>query len=142
MAENPKNTPPQEQPDKIDYHWIKTESYQTTHVDGAIGAVSPNGKMINMAVYVERWPLPRQTTHPVIKGTVQPGELARIQREGIVREIAVNLTFDESTARSLVDWLNEKIEQIEKLGEVKKLKRPKARRTKANVKSAKKRVSR
>lgn len=98
----------------INFYYIKNESYKTVHVDGAIGGISPKGKLINMAVYSERLPIPRQTTNQVLNGIVQTGvETGRIQRDGIIREVETNLVFDVETAQALADWLKEKITDIE-----------------------------
>ena len=100
---------------EIEFYYIKNNSYKTVHVDGAIGGISPKGKLINMAVYSERLPIPRQTTNQVLNGIVQANnETGRIQRDGIIREVETNLVFDIETAQALVDWLEDKISVVQK----------------------------
>ena len=101
-------------PTEIDFHWIKNASYRTVHVDGAFGGLSPKGDYINMSLFTERWPIPRQTTHAVIGGQIDSKNIKeRIGVEGIVREVEINLVFDSRTAQSMVDWLKLKIKDAQ-----------------------------
>lgn len=99
----------------IDFHNIKSNSFRNIHVDGAFGGVSPRGQHINMTIFSERWPVPTQMTHRIDEDGSLGEELAekRATRRGIVRELEANLVFDVETAKRLVQWLAEKIQQAE-----------------------------
>ena len=116
-SDSQESTNPLPNRDSIDFHWLKEDSYRTVHVDGAVGGVSPTGKMIHMALYSERWPIPTVTSHKLVNGALDPSEIpgTRIQRDGIIREISTNLVFDEVTARNLVSWLQQRLEQLEQM---------------------------
>jgi len=101
--------------DSLAFHWIKTSDFRTVHVDGAFGGLAPKGRLIHMAVYSERWPIPRQTEYESKDGRVDfAKEVSRIVREGIVREVEVNLVFDVETAESMVVWLTQRIKDAKK----------------------------
>lgn len=99
----------------IDFHHIKSNAFRTIHVDGAFGGVSPRGSLINMTLFNERWPVPTQITHAIDKDGAVGEELKerRATRRGVVRELEANLVFDVETAKRLVQWLLDKIQQAE-----------------------------
>ena len=48
----------------IRFHFIKAEQFRNIHVDGAHGGVTPKG-LIQVAIYNERVPIPREVVHTV-----------------------------------------------------------------------------
>ncbi len=106
---------PQEQPDQVRFHYLKSDFFRVLHVDGVHGGISPRGQ-IQMAVFNERLPIPQQSVYKLVDGGLGE-EISdeRIQKEGIIREVEAELLMSVDTARSLVAWLKEKIELIEKL---------------------------
>ena len=90
-----------------------TESHfrRVIHVDGAWGAVTPQYN-IHMALYSEKWGLPRGTTI----GPNESGELKDFPRDvpmEIEREVEVNVIMDQRAAIFLRDWLSEKIDDLQ-----------------------------
>lgn len=100
-----------EQPDRIEFHYLKSPQYRTIHVDGAWGGVTPRGN-VAVSLYSERSPIPRR-----VDFQLQPdGSLKEVDREGrkgYVRELEVGLVFNEITARAFHDWLKLRLDEIE-----------------------------
>jgi hypothetical protein len=99
------------EPNHVTFSFIKSGGFRVVHVDGAIGGVTPRG-YIHCAVFSERAAIPREAT-----STVQPdGSLGPLQvteaRPGIVRELEVDLLFDEQMAGQLYEWLGRQLEQL------------------------------
>jgi hypothetical protein len=114
MAEEVKKGPPGIDLDegRIRFDFIKSNHFRVIHVEGVFGGNSPRG-LINMAVFNERWPIPKQTTHEYTEG--RPGkEIERASRDAIVREVEAQLVMDVRTAKSICKWLQGKIDNIEK----------------------------
>ena len=105
MSEQIKNT--------INYHFIKSNGFRVVHCDGMWGGVTPRG-YITMSIFSERWPLPQKTTHKVLDGGHIDAEIKRDLKDGIVREVDVEVILDLGTAESMVTWLQEHISTLKK----------------------------
>lgn len=103
-----------ELPKNFDFHFIKSNSFRVVHCDGVWGGTTPRG-YITMSVYSERSPLPRKVTHHVTEEGIIGDEIIerRECREGIVREVDVEMILDLDMAKSLVRWLGGHIEFLE-----------------------------
>jgi len=101
-------------PQSVTFHLIKSPAFRTVHADGVWGGVTPRGG-INIGFFSERGPFPRQVTYGVeATGRLGPEDAnARVQRDGPVREIEVNVVLDLTLAKSLRAWLDEKILELE-----------------------------
>jgi hypothetical protein len=102
-----------ETPQTISFYYLKTPDYRQIFVDGAVGGLTPKG-LIHMAVYSEHVAVPQKTVQAFEKnGTLGP-ELQdqRVSREGIVRDLAAALIFDEATAHQLIDWLQLRLSDL------------------------------
>jgi hypothetical protein len=107
-GETPEN-PPIEQP-RVRFHYIKSPEFRTIHADGGIGGPTPGGQF-HLALYAERFPIPTLTEHEARpEGPGPEIREARVARDGIVRELQVDVVFDYRTAQSLLKWLQERIE--------------------------------
>jgi hypothetical protein len=107
----PKNT---EQENRLRFHYIKSNLFRTIHCDGAVGAISPRQPAIEVAFYSERIPIPQVTAHKFDMKTGQVSEeveTERVVRDGLVREVEVNIVLDIEGAERLVEWLNGKINE-------------------------------
>ena len=101
---------------KITFHYIKSNQFRVIHVDGVHGGPSPRGQL-QMAFFNERLPIPQQVTHTVDEARELGPEVLdeRIGKEGIVREVEVELLLNLDVAKSIHKWLGDKIGQVEKL---------------------------
>jgi hypothetical protein len=113
---NIKMAPPgyDEEAKRIKFDFIKGNYFRVIHVDGVYGGFSPQG-LFQMAVWNERWPIPRQTIHEISPngqlGKEIPDE--RTTRNAVVREVEAQLVMDISQAKNMLEWLKEKIEAYE-----------------------------
>ena len=46
---------------EVTFHFIKSQTYATYHVDGAYGGLTPRG-LVSVALYNERFPIPKTQT--------------------------------------------------------------------------------
>lgn len=102
-------------PESITFHYLKTQNFRTIHADGVIGNITPAG-YIHMAVYTERPAIPQEMIQKVnpdgTLGEVIPEKT--IVRDGIVREMDVDVLMSVAAAKSIKSWLEDKIKDIEK----------------------------
>lgn len=99
-------------PDKITFHYLKGPDFRTIHVDGAIGGLTPNGHL-HIAFYAERVAIPQTTTQPINPDGTLGDEIARESKEGVVRQMETDIIVNESTARNIKVWLDQKLEEFE-----------------------------
>lgn len=117
MEQHPKQTNGEGTGDiQVKFHYIKSAQFRTIHADGAIGSVTPAG-LIHMAIYNERAPIPRETTHLV----TADGRLSdvihdkTVSRSGIVREMDVDVIMSVPAAKEMAKWLGDQINKLEQL---------------------------
>lgn len=103
-------------PENISFHYLKTSSYKTLHVDGIFGGPTPNGN-IYMELFVERAPTPQEVTHQVNKDGTLGKEIKRKGKTGLIREIEAGIVFDLATAEKIQMWLAAKIEVLKTVRE-------------------------
>lgn len=94
---------------------IKNSNYRQIHVDGALGGVTPTGK-ININFFAQRNAIPKATEYQIegvslLKAVRNSAE----SLEGIVREFEFGVYMDIDTCTSLRDFLNKKIEEHKKI---------------------------
>jgi hypothetical protein len=105
-----------EQPPQVRFDFIKSNAFRVVHADGIWGGPTPNGLLL-MAFFNERVSIPTQVTHAVKPdGSLGP-ETERIRRSAIVREVEVAVMLNPHVARSIRDWLTDKLEKLEKMTE-------------------------
>lgn len=95
----------------IDY--IKSNAFRVVHADGAVGGLNPRGNL-HISFYNERMPIPQQVTHSV-EGRALKEEIGRVQRDAVVREVEVDVHMTVGNAKSLVTWLQGKIDEYERV---------------------------
>lgn len=100
-------------PKSIRFHYIKSPQFSTIHADGAIGGPTPRGGL-HVAFYAERMPIPTQVEHDLgSDGKLgEEKESSRIVRDGVVRELEVDVIMDLDTAQSLHAWLGNNLKMI------------------------------
>ena len=111
-------------PESITFHYLKAQNFRTIHADGVIGNITPAGH-IHMAVYSERPAIPQEMIHKVnpdgTLGEVIPEKT--IVRDGIVREMDVDVLMNVAVAKNIKSWLEERIIDIENRNSLLKQKR-------------------
>jgi hypothetical protein len=129
MSDETSDPPQGRLPTRLLYHWIKSTLFRVVHADGAWGGISPRGTL-HFAVYNERNAIPQVTSRPIkqIGESFEAGaETTVAAREGLVREIEVEVIMDYQTAVEFHQWLTTKIDQLRQINlEVSKLNRKKS----------------
>lgn len=100
-------------PSSIDFYYIKSNSFRVVHGDGVWGGTTPRG-YIAINFFSERSPIPQKLTHEITP-TGLGDETGREWREGIIREVEVEVLVDLDTAKSLIPWLEGHISALEEI---------------------------
>lgn len=99
----------------FDTHYVKNNDFRTVFTSGIFGGVTPSG-LINMNFFSDRAPIPKRITFEVDPKAGQlNNEVERDSKEGVVREVHFGMLIDINTAKSVVEWLNQKIAHLENL---------------------------
>ena len=99
-------------PDALEAYYQKSNFFRVVHADGVYGGAGPRGNL-NLAFFSERAVLPKRTRIPLVNGV--PGAEHVIEsKEGILREIEVNVTMDFATAVGFHAWLGKQIDDLSK----------------------------
>ena len=107
-------------PSRLLFHWIKSGHFRVVHADGAYGGISSRG-YLQFALYNERAAIPRVSEREVKvseDGSISAGpERTTESREGLVREVEVEVMMDYRTALEFFEWFKQKIEIMQKMRE-------------------------
>ena len=97
------------------FDYLKSAHFRVIYATGAIGGLTPEGN-IHFALYNERSAIPRQVAHPLDDTGTLGEEIPdrRVSREGIVREVEVDVILSRQAAEGLVSWLQGKIDELKK----------------------------
>lgn len=103
---------------RVAFDYIKSPHFRTIVAEGIFGGISPRGR-INMAIWNERWPIPKQSVQEIGKKNELGKEIIeeRVSRDAVIREVDVMLSLDVTTAIQMRDWLNDKLGDIDSLTE-------------------------
>ena len=114
-AQDPRNSVPADQPKTIDFHYLKAPDFRSVHIDGAIGGLTSKG-FLHMALFAERSAIPRKVAYNVLPGGKLGDEIegSRESKQGIIREMEIDLIMNEETAIELRIWLDQNLEEFEK----------------------------
>jgi len=99
---------------QIQFHYVKSNTFKTSHADGIFGGITPRGE-ININFFAERFPIPQITTHEVLDELNVGKEIARESKDGIIRELECGITINVDNAKIISAWLSQKIQEIESL---------------------------
>lgn len=101
---------------KITVHNKISSNFRQLHVDGAWGGVTPRGQ-INLNFYAERTPIPKSTDFEITDGGTVGNVLGHSEdsKQGFLREFEVGIYMDLNAAKSLAQFLNGKVAELEKL---------------------------
>ena|SRR5258708_3293381 len=104
---------PQSEHLRIEY--IKSNLFRVVHADGAFGGISPRLDLF-ITFYSERFPIPKVLTYEMTPSgaTGQEIQSERETKAGVIREVEIGVMLDLLTAKSLAEWLNGKIAELEK----------------------------
>ena len=97
---------------KITFHYIKADNFHSILSSGVIGGVTVNS-LIDMNFFSDRVTIPQSLTFEVEQSGNIGQELNRETKEGTVREVQFGVLMDIPTAKSLIEWLVNKVDIIE-----------------------------
>lgn len=102
---------------RFEVHFIKSQYFRVVHADGAWGGMT-NAGFINMTLYSERPAIPQRIVHelaPLDNARFRlGGELERIGKEGVIRELEVSVMLTKEAATALVEWLGKQLLEAER----------------------------
>jgi hypothetical protein len=92
----------------ITFHYIKSNLFRVAPVHGMWGGPTGHGD-ITVSFFNERAPIPQEMALEVNENGTLGKELRRVSKQGVVREVEIELVMSTSTAETLCAWLQEKI---------------------------------
>jgi hypothetical protein len=100
---------------KITVHNKISPLYKEMHVDGAFGGITPRG-FINLSFYAERAPIPKSTEFEITESGTVGKQIAHSpdSKTGILREFEMGIYMDLNAAKSLLDFLTARVNDLEK----------------------------
>jgi hypothetical protein len=98
----------------IKFFYLKSPNFRVVHVDGGLGGVTPRG-LIHLAVYSERPAIPQTQTLAISPEGKLGEQLGAESKEGIVRDVDVDLMMTKQTAIEIRDWLDGRIKELTEL---------------------------
>lgn len=113
MGESGSPSPPPQ--NEVEFHYIKAAGFRVIHADGVWGGPTPRG-YISMSFFSERIPIPRRLVYEVPKSGIIAGNAPPKETEtkqGIIREVEADIMVDLETAKSMLVWLQEKVDALE-----------------------------
>jgi len=113
MSGEPKSDGPQ----TVHFHYVKSGYFRVVLADGAIGNVTPQGKIL-FSLYNERAALPRLIVQEINEEGVLGQVVSSESKTGIVREMEVAVVMDRNNAAGLRDWLTIWIGELDKIPQI------------------------
>ena len=96
----------------LTFEFHRSNLFRIVHADGVFGGVTPNGYVM-MSFFSQVAPTPTKVTHEFDGKKLGP-ETSRDVSQHIQRELEVGVIVDLTIAKSLFDWLKEKIDMLER----------------------------
>lgn len=100
---------------EINFHYVFPEDYNPVYCTGAYGGISPQGDIV-ANFYLERMPIPKSITHE-LNDDGSLGEIVQTDpsdlRKKVVRYVSAGIILNEANARSICDWLNQQLDELE-----------------------------
>ena len=108
--------------DTITFKYIFDKEYNPKYINGAFGGVSPQGEIV-VNFYLERIPLPYEDFHDLLPG----GQISPVKSRKpedfdnkMVRYIQNGIVLSVEQAKSIHNWLGQKINEAETIEKLKK----------------------
>ena len=100
---------------RIEFTFHKSNLHRVIKVDGAWGGIVPQGG-VQMSVFSEVKPFPHTETYQIEDDGKTAHPIKQSSRQNFVaREIEATLIMTPTVARSLADWLMNKVDEYEKI---------------------------
>jgi hypothetical protein len=128
-------TPEPELP-TIPVYYQRGRHYRTIEAEGAQAGITPRGK-VQFTLFSELRPTPEFVLHRVSPTGNLGDVLEQVVKEGIVREVEVNVVMDLATTVQFIDLLQRTLQQIQALSEQRKAELSVAKKAKPHASRAK-----
>lgn len=99
-------------PEEVTFHYLKGPDFRTIHIDGAIGGITPSG-FLHIAFFCERMAIPKTVKQKIKDDGTLGDEIDRDVREGVVRQMEIDVVMGEEAVKNLKVWLDRKLEGFE-----------------------------
>lgn len=96
----------------ITFNYIKADNFHSMLASGVIGGITVNS-LIDMNFFTDRVTIPQKLSLELTPEGKIAKEINRESKDGTVREVQFGVLMDVSTAKNMIEWLNEKIRIIE-----------------------------
>lgn len=103
---------------ELTFKFTKSENHRVVLSNRVFGGLSPTGSLFELNFMREYRELPKEITQTISEG--KQIEVSREQPKTIIRENQVTIYVPLDTLLSIRDWFNEKIEELEQKGIIKK----------------------
>ena len=108
------------------FHYIKSNFFRVVYATGMVGGISPKGE-IQIGFFNERYPIPQRVGHKMIASETSSsakmiGETLDeygISKQGIIREVEVEVLMNYATASAFHQWLGEQVNALKNVHEIK-----------------------
>ena len=97
---------------KLRFRYIKSYGFRTVKVDGAIGGFTPRGEIF-MSLYTERPQIPDEQEYDVTEAGSLKLSQDVIEKQGVIREVALSAVMRPEIAVALRNWFDERIKEFE-----------------------------
>src|SRR5688572_24561526 len=101
-------------PTKIGIHYLRSRHYRTINADGAQFGITPRGAL-QFTLFTDQAPLPEYVLHEITPEGKLGKQIDQIKKEGIVREVAVNIIMDINTATAFISVFQETLEKAKQI---------------------------
>ena len=101
--------------ERVKFNFVKSNLFRVIHVDTVWGALTPSLNGINMNLCSERFPVPQQVVYRLEADGSSEKEIneERIQNDDIEWEVEVSAIMSIETAKALIKWLQNMVDQVE-----------------------------
>lgn len=99
---------------KIGIHYQRSRHYRTINADGAQFGITPRGNL-QFTLFTDQAPLPEYVLHDVTPEGKLGDPVEEVKKEGIVREVAVNVIMDINTATAFMEVFQQILEKAQRI---------------------------
>ena len=114
MSEQEKTSPaePDEKQMNLAVHYSKSSLFRVIHADGVYGGATPTAGNVMMTIFSHRIPFPERTMIDAFGNEITRG---RVAKSGVERELEVSIVMSLELAKSVLQWLDNSIKNVETL---------------------------
>jgi hypothetical protein len=90
----------------VTFDYIKSNFFRVIYADGVMGNINAKDN-VHLVLWNERGPIPRQEVYELTSEGTIGDEIDSVTRDGMVREVEVDIILTRDSASSLRDLLDE-----------------------------------